>query len=61
MRIDFVPMKLVPGSEVIPMKIGQVIEVFLETPGNNDLKVPMTVIKTYENGDFDGEVEWEEA
>ena len=56
MIIDFVPMKLVPGTEVIPLRIGQTVEVLL-----NDLKVPMTVVRIYENGDFDGEVKWEEA
>ena len=56
MKIDFVPMKLVPGTEVIPLRIGQTVEVFLD-----GLKVPMMVVRVYENGDFDGEVEWEEA
>ncbi len=56
MSIDFVPMKLIPGTKPIPIKIGQTIEVFLD-----GMKVPMTVMRIYDNGDFDGKVEWGEA
>ena len=56
MSIDYVPMKLIPGTERIPIKIGQTVEVFLD-----GMKVPMTVVRIYDNGDFDGKVEWGEA
>lgn len=56
MGIDYVPMKLIPGSEPISMEIGETVEVFLD-----GMKVPMTVVRIYDNGDFDGKVEWGEA
>ena len=58
MSIDYVPMKLVPGEKIIPFELGQVIKVYCE---NMEMEVPMKVIRVYENGDFDGEVGWEEA
>ena len=58
MSIDHVPMKLVPGEGIIPFELGQVIKVYSE---DMDMEVPMTVVRVYENGDFDGEVKWEEA
>jgi hypothetical protein len=53
-------MKLVPGESPINLRIGQVIPVFLKCD-RDSIEVPMTVLKTYENGDFDGEVIWGEA
>lgn len=72
MTKDFVPMKLVPGERIIPLELGQMVPVFIEgagkvrmnpddDPGDNEMKVMMKVIKTYPNGDFDGEVDWEEV
>ena len=72
---DFVPMKLVPGEKVISFELGQIIPVFIERAGNklkvrvnpddsfeeDEMKVMMKVVKVYLNGDFDGEVDWEEA
>ena len=72
---DFVPMKLLPGEEIIPFELGQMVPVFFERVGDrlrvrmnpdsnfeeDEIKVMMKVIKIYSNGDFDGEVNWEEA
>lgn len=56
----FVPMKLVPNTRPIDLKIGEVVSVILECD-EGEIEVPMTVVKLYENGDFDGEVIWGEA
>ncbi len=72
---DFVPMKLVPGENIIPFELGQMIPVFIERAGDklkvrvnpndsfeeDEMKVMMKIIKIYPNGNFDGEVNWEEA
>ena len=57
--IDFVPMRLLPGEKIIPVRVGQVLSVENESFGR--IKLPMKVIKTYSNGDFDGEVEWNDS
>lgn len=56
--IDHVPMKLIPGEEIIPFELGQQIMVCLDDMGE---KIPMRVVRIYPNGNFDGEVDWEEA
>lgn len=61
MEKHFVSMKLTPGTPKIELKAGQVIDVFMIGSNDQKLPVPMTVLKVYENGDFDGEVVWEEA
>jgi len=61
MRRDFVPMKLVPGEKILNFRIGQVIDVVLEGLDKQEISVPMTVLKIYDNGDFDGEVIWAEG
>jgi len=57
--IDFVPMKLLPGEKIIPVRVGQILSVENESFGR--IKLPMKVIRIYSNGDFDGEVEWNET
>jgi len=56
----FVPMKHIPGIDQVNVRVGQIIPVFLECECG-EIEVPMTVIKTYVNGDFDGEVIWGES
>ena len=57
---DFVPMKLVPGEEMVYFELGQMIPVFLEGEGD-EMRVMMRVVEIYDNGDFDGEVIWGES
>jgi len=57
----FVPMKLVPGESIIDFKIGQVIYVIAGGNEGQEMSVPMTVLRIYDNGDFDGEVIWAET
>lgn len=56
--IDFVSMKLIIGEKIIPFELGQIIKVYCE---NIAFEVSMKIIKIYENGNFDGEVIWEET
>jgi hypothetical protein len=60
MKKHFVPMKLQKDTDPIPLDIGQTIMVHLEGE-IEDMVVPMTVLKVYDNGDFDGEVVWGET
>ena len=57
---DFVPMKLVPGEEIVYFELGQMIPVFIEV-GDDEMKIMMRVVEIYPNGDFDGEVNWGES
>ena len=56
----FVQMKLEKDTDSIPLVIGQTLMVHLEG-SIEDIVVPMTVLKIYENGNFDGEVIWGEG
>lgn len=60
MKRHFVPMKLQEGMDLIPLIVGQTVMVHSEGD-TEDMVVPMTILKIYDNGDFDGEVVWEEA
>lgn len=58
MIVETVGMKLIDKSTPIDLQIGQVINVFCE---EMEAEVPMTVIRLYEDGSFDGEVIWGDA
>jgi len=56
--IDYVEMKLEKGSEKISLILGQEVIVYY---GDMGAGMPMRVVRVYPDGDFDGEVRWEEG
>ena len=59
---DIIKMKLHKGVEPIELRVGQIIEVEMVNEQTlESMDVPMTVIKLYGDGDFDGRVVWGEA
>ena len=55
--IDFIPMKLEPDTDPVPLEVGQIVMVEFE----DFIKLPMRVVNVYNSGAFDGEVMWWES
>lgn len=53
---------LCEGAESVELKVGQIIMVEMENQNTFEtMEIPMTIIRLYEDGSFDGKIIWEEA